>query len=136
MLSCSLVASTPSPRYRTKECPKITKMFKRNSCETCSLLFQNLICPERDHLVIESKLKKTQPRLVKTEEKRTKVANFSRTFADMFYVFQKLQQHFYFWFYFFSSFSRRRHNLFKQLNIPGPEPTRFLGIIPQIKEKV
>uniref|UniRef100_K1RIN1 Uncharacterized protein n=1 Tax=Magallana gigas TaxID=29159 RepID=K1RIN1_MAGGI len=33
-------------------------------------------------------------------------------------------------------FSRRRHNLFKQLNIPGPEPTRFLGIIPQIKEKI
>lgn len=35
----------------------------------------------------------------------------------------------------FFVFSRRRHNLFKQLNIPGPEPTRFLGIIPQIKEK-
>lgn len=35
----------------------------------------------------------------------------------------------------FFVFSRRKHNLFKQLNIPGPEPTRFLGIIPQIKEK-
>lgn len=35
----------------------------------------------------------------------------------------------------FFLFSRRRHNLFKQLNIPGPEPTRFLGILPQIKEK-
>ncbi|XP_048727551.1 cytochrome P450 3A13-like isoform X2 [Ostrea edulis] len=35
----------------------------------------------------------------------------------------------------FIIFSRRRHTVFKRLNIPGPEPSTFLGIIPLIKEK-
>ncbi|XP_022343180.2 cytochrome P450 3A13-like [Crassostrea virginica] len=35
----------------------------------------------------------------------------------------------------FLIFSKKRYGLFKQLNIPGPEPVRFLGVIPLIKEK-
>ncbi|XP_062582448.1 cytochrome P450 3A13-like [Saccostrea cucullata] len=35
----------------------------------------------------------------------------------------------------FVIFSKRRHKYFKQLNIPGPEPSPFLGIIPLIKKK-